>query len=114
MASIKGFRGRQRYPGPGSRSRTDGMIKRRQPRILLTERSLDHVLERLERAEKRVVAGSFLIVKIVSVVALVASLILLEAGVVRQIWKIEFNSAHALADHQPDPPQSPKAGLAEI
>lgn len=46
----------------------------------------------LERAEKRVVACSFLLAKIISVVALLLSLIVLEAGAVSRIWHTEFRS----------------------
>jgi hypothetical protein len=91
--------------------------RRRQARIPRAGRSLDHVLEGLERTEKRVVACSFLIVKIVSIVALVVSLILLEGGGVRRIWEIEAASAPAAVEQRPgygaradDPRTSPPCG----
>jgi hypothetical protein len=50
----------------------------------------DLILARLERAEKRVVACSFLVAKIVSVLALLLTLLLLETGVVIRVWETEF------------------------
>jgi hypothetical protein len=50
----------------------------------------DLVLHKLEQAEKRVVACSFLVAKIVSVVALLLTLLLLEAGMVARVWETEF------------------------
>jgi hypothetical protein len=51
---------------------------------------IDTILEAVERAEKRVIAISFLLAKIVSVVALLVALLLLETGVIRRILAIEF------------------------
>jgi hypothetical protein len=49
----------------------------------------DPILDRLERAEKRVVACSFLVAKTVSVIALLLALLLLETGVVIRVWNAE-------------------------
>ncbi len=51
----------------------------------------DGVLLRLERAEKRVIAASFLLAKIVGVSALLLTLIILEAGVVISIFENELH-----------------------
>ena len=55
------------------------------------------MLEAFERTEKRVVAISFLAAKIISVIALLLALILLEGAVVKRIAETEFGvqSAHA-------------------
>ncbi len=52
----------------------------------------DSLLTALERAEKRVFAISFLVVKVTSVSALLAALILIEFGVIRRIWETEFRA----------------------
>jgi hypothetical protein len=44
-----------------------------------------------DRAEKGVVGYSFLIVKVISVTALICALALLEAGVILKIWQTEFS-----------------------
>jgi hypothetical protein len=57
----------------------------------------DGLVEIAERAERSVVAFAFLVAKVVSVIALLLALILLEAGVVVRIWKAEFSDdAHSL------------------
>jgi len=62
--------------------------------IVKLESHRDNILDAFERTEKRIITCSFLMVKIVSYLAWVAALILLEAGVLRQIWKIEFPKDH--------------------
>lgn len=64
-------------------------------------RDKDNVVEALERAERRVMAVSFLLAKIVSVGALLAALVLLEAGVVKRIWATEFLSEQVHAQSVP-------------
>ncbi len=56
------------------------------------DRVKDELLETLERTEKRVIAMSFLLAKVISVAALLAALVLLEAGVVKRIWETEFRA----------------------
>jgi hypothetical protein len=62
----------------------------------------ESTLAALERAEKLVIAASFLVAKVVSVVALLLALIVLEAGVVKGFWRVEFGS------EVPPHPTSPK------
>ena len=61
----------------------------------------DTVLEALERAEKRVIAISFLLAKLVSVGALLAALVLLEAGFIKRMWETEFRTEQANAQSAP-------------
>ena len=58
----------------------------------IVEINRDKVLDAIERAEKRVVASSFLVMKIVTIVVLVVAIILLEVGFLHQIWISEFSN----------------------
>jgi hypothetical protein len=74
----------------------------------LTDRDL--VLHKLERAEKRVVACSFLVAKVVSVVALLLTLLILEAGMVARVWETEFGHPQIVSP----PPAEGRAALFAV
>jgi hypothetical protein len=54
---------------------------------------MDGVLEYLERAEKRLIALAFFLVKLISIAAFAAALLLLEGGVLHQLWLAEFGAS---------------------
>jgi hypothetical protein len=51
----------------------------------------DPIVVAVERAERRVVACSFLLAKILSVVALLLCLALIEAATIKHLWESEIS-----------------------
>jgi hypothetical protein len=73
------------------RQRVNEVLGERLPTPPLAQ-DKDRASDALERAEKRVMAVSFLLAKLVSLGVLLAALVLLEAGVVKRIWETEFRT----------------------
>jgi hypothetical protein len=74
----------------------------------------DGILETFERAEKCVVAASFLAAKIISVIALMIVLTLLGVGVLKRAWEIGFSVMTPSTIHttlsDTDPPDKTSLG----
>jgi hypothetical protein len=76
----------------------DGSVEAmHEPTRQLLHRETDTLLLALEQAERRIVAISFLVAKIISVGILLILLLVLEAGVVTRLWESDFPSKSSIS-----------------